>query len=496
MHDISLMNGKFFKNIIFLLFVNLLVKPFWILGVDRAVQNSVGDASYGSYLALYNFAYLFYIVLDIGLTNFNSRSIAQNPSLLSRYFVGISEAKILLSIVYFVIIFAVGYSIGYRGEQLSLLAVVGFNQVLLSLILYVRSNVSALLMFKTDSLLSILDRVLMILICGFLLWSGVLPSGSFNIWIFVYSQTISYVLTLVVALIVVLRHTGKLVFTFDIPLIIKVIRESLPYALLVLLMSFYSRLEPVLIERLLPKDIAAEQTGIYARAYRLFDAGNNISYLFSVILLPLFASMIQKKESLQEVVSQSFGLMITMTGTVAILGIFFSSEVLSMMYSQGHSREAALILCILMGSFVSISITYIFGTLLTANGNLRQLNIVSAVGVGVNVVLNVIFIPRFMAVGAAFTSLCVQFAVCLCEFIIAQKIMNFKIKLSFWIKMIIFIVISIMIVWVVKSLIHNIFASMGVSAVACFILALITRMVDVKEFISLIQMSKNLVSKK
>ena len=186
------MNSHFFKNIIFLLFINLLVKPFWILGVDRTVQNLVGDASYGTYLAIFNFSYLFYIILDIGLTNFNSKNIAQNNHLLSKHFVGISQAKIFLSIVYFLIIFLIGLTIGYNSEQLKLLAIIGLNQVLLSFILYVRSNIAALLLFKTDSLLSVLDRVLMILICSFLLWSGLFPTNNFNIYWFVYAQTISY----------------------------------------------------------------------------------------------------------------------------------------------------------------------------------------------------------------------------------------------------------------------------------------------------------------
>ena len=106
------MNNKFLKNIIFLLFVNLLIKPFWILGVDRAVQNAVGDTSYGLYLAISQFSYLFYIILDLGLTNFNSRTIAQNKHLLSKHFVGISQAKIFLTIVYFFIFFIVGLLIG------------------------------------------------------------------------------------------------------------------------------------------------------------------------------------------------------------------------------------------------------------------------------------------------------------------------------------------------------------------------------------------------
>lgn len=499
------MNSRFLKNIIFLLFINLLVKPFWILGVDRTVQNLVGDASYGTYLAIFNFSYLFYILLDIGLTNFNSKNIAQNNQLLSKYFVGISQAKIFLSLSYFIIIFVIGLAIGYNTEQLKLLAIIGLNQVLLSFILYVRSNIAALLLFKTDSILSVLDRVLMILICSFLLWSGIFPKCNFNIYWFVYSQTISYIITLAIATIIVLKHTGKLNIRFNFPFILMIIKKSLPYALLVLLMSFYNRLEPVLIERILPKDISAIQAGIYARAYRLFDAGNNISYLFSVILLPLFASIIKKGDDLQSLVKQSFSLMLTMTCIIAIACIFYSQDLMELLYNIQENesvetynmriQESSKILQILMGSFVSISVTYIFGTLLTANGNLKQLNIVAATGVVINLTLNFIFIPVFKATGAAFTSLCVQFATCAIQFLIAKNIFKLRLGISFWISLFAFITLSLISAFILRSSslnwIYSFLATMGSS----LIIAFITKMLDYKDLKNLITSSLSQIKK-
>ena len=493
------MNNRFLKNIIFLLFINLLVKPFWILGVDRTVQNLVGDATYGTYLAIFNFSYLFYIILDIGLTNFNSKNIAQNNHLLSKHFVGISQAKILLSIGYFIIIFLIGLAIGYNTEQLKLLGIVGLNQVLLSFILYVRSNIAALLLFKTDSILSVLDRVLMILICSFLLWSGLFSQCNFNIYWFVYSQTISYIITLVIAIFIVLKHTGKLIIKFNLPFVLMIIKKSLPYALLVLLMSFYNRLEPVLIERILPKDISAIQAGIYAKAYRLFDAGNNISYLFSVILLPLFASIIKKGEDLQSLVKQSFSLMLTMTCLIAIVCIFYSQNLMELLYPKPENEiieiynsrihESSKILQILMGSFVSISITYIFGTLLTANGNLKQLNIVAAIGVILNVSLNFIFIPIFKAQGAAFTSLCVQFATCLIQFIIAKQAFNITFGAKFWISIFTFIVLTTISTSILKNTSLYWIYSFLISSCCGIIIAFITKLLDYKEIKNLISSS-------
>lgn len=461
------------------------------MGIDAAVQNTVGDTSYGLYLAISQFSYLFYILLDLGLTNFNSRNIAQNNQLLAKHFVGISQAKIFLTFLYVIVIFFVGWVIGYRGEQMKILAIVGLNQVLLSFILYVRSNIAALLLFKTDSMLSVLDRILMILICSFLLWSGLFPREDFNIYWFIYSQTFSYVVTLVIAVAIVLKHTGKLTIRINIPFVIMIIKKSLPYALLVLLMSFYNRLEPVLIERILPEDISAAQTGIYARAYRLFDAGNNISYLFSVILLPLFAAVIKEKGDLQGLVKQSFSIILSMTCVIAVLCIFYSREFMELLYPQQEFEpleafqyrisESSKILIILMGSFVSISVTYIFGTLLTANGNLRQLNIVAACGVVINLTLNFIFIPHFQAVGAAFTSLCVQFATCVIQFFIAKKTFNLCLGISFWLRLLAFISTISLSTYLVSRNTENWLTGFGISFAICILLAFITRMLDYKE---------------
>ena len=69
------MQKKFVTNLALLLFLNLLIKPFWILGIDRSVQNSVGAADYGMYFALFNFSFLLNIILDFGITNFNNKNI-------------------------------------------------------------------------------------------------------------------------------------------------------------------------------------------------------------------------------------------------------------------------------------------------------------------------------------------------------------------------------------------------------------------------------------
>ena len=487
------MQNRFIKNIIFLLFLNLLVKPFWILGIDREVQNLLGDASYGTYQALFNFSYLFYILLDLGITNFNSRAVAQDPKNLSKHFGGLTETKLLLGLLYAVVIFVVGYFCGYNeGLKLKLLFWCGLNQILLSFILFLRSNMQGLLLFKQDSILSVFDRVLAIIIMCLVLWSGWFPMEKFNAIWYLQAQTVAYVVTLALALTIVLRHTENLSFKVNFQFFKEILRQSLPFALLVLLMSVYSRIEPVLLERLL--DDKGVQAGFYSRAYRLFDAGNNISNLFAIMLLPMFAATLKNKQELNNLVKTSFNVIVAMAGIVMIMCVFYRQEIMQLMYLPADATaddlerigQYANIFPILMGSFFCLSTTYLFGTLLTANGSLKQLNLVAAAGVVINILLNLIIIPRFYSVGAACTSLCVQAVTAFLQYLLAKRILKLEISGRYWLHIVIFLATVALVTFLVKQLNLNWMLGFIIAfAINCGAI-FFTRLLSLKEILSLV----------
>jgi O-antigen/teichoic acid export membrane protein len=70
---------------------------------------------------------------------------------------------------------------------------------------------------------------------------------------------------------------------------------------------------------------------------------------------------------------------------------------------------------------------YIFGTLLTANGNFKILNILAAIALIINIGLNLWLIPIYKAYGAALAALCTQGFIGLSNFIIGKK----KLDISF-----------------------------------------------------------------
>ncbi len=418
------MQKKFVTNLALLLFLNLLIKPFWILGIDRAVQNEVGAYAFGDYFTLFNFTFLLNILLDLGITNFNNKNIAQNNHLLTKHFSSLIVLKFILAVAYIFIAALCGIVWGYDFREIKILLILGFNQFLISFVLYLRSNLTALHLFKTDSVVSILDRTIMIATCALLLWGNVL-NEKFDVLWYMYAQAVAYLITALIAFVVVIKNIPKVKLTFSLPFALMILKKSFPFAVLVLLMTFYNRIDSVMLEKMLPD--GKEQSGIYAQAYRLLDAANMIAYLFSIILLPMFSRMLKYKESVEQLVKTSVILLLIPGIIVAAGCIFYGKNLMELMYKE-HIEDSSIIFGMLMSCFMAISMTYIFGTLLTANGNLKQLNIMAACGMVVNIALNIILIPHYKVFGSAMASIITQFGMAISQIIIAQYKFKFRVN--------------------------------------------------------------------
>jgi O-antigen/teichoic acid export membrane protein len=467
---------KFVKNIAFLIVLNLLIKPFWPLGIEPAVQNAVGNASYGEYAILFNFSFLLNIILDFGVTQFNNKNIAQNNHLLTKHFSSLFSLKLALGVMYFVITIALGFLIGYDFRYMKLLSILAINQFLISMILYLRSSLLGLHLFKTDSFVSVADRVIMIFLClGLLLrWFGI----EIDIMTFVYTQTIGYLLTAIIAFVTVYYKTDHFKLKWNWPFSLMILKQSFPFAILVLLMTFYNRLDSVMLGYLLPEGVGSEQAGIYAKAFRLLEAGNMIAYLFSVQLIPVFSRMIKHKENVEQLVKLSFILLVTPALVVSV-GCFFYSDELSAIINHGV-MDSAKEFSILMLCFTAVSTTYIFGTLLTANGNLRQLNTMALIGICINLVLNFILIPQYKAIGSAYSSLITQFFTAGIQIYFAYKIFNFKINVRLILALIVFIVGIVIFNMFSVSFTANWMMNFAIMVVFCGIWAFVSGLVNIK----------------
>ncbi len=461
----------------------MLIKPFWIFGIDRTVQNLVGDESYGLYFALFNFSMILNILLDVGITNFNNRNISQYNFLLPKHLSNIVGLKLVLAVIYALFSLIVAGIIGYSKVQFHLLFFLIFNQFLISFTLYLRSNITALQFFRTDSLLSVLDRSLMIIICSLLIFTNIL-GGKFSIQWFVYAQTISYVITAVITFFIVLQKAGRFNIRFDLKFFFVFLRKSYPYALLILLMALYNRIDSVMLERLLGGTTGHEQAGIYAQAFRLLDAVSMFGALVAGLLLPIFSKMIKEREPIGDVVKLSFTLLMIPAIVIAVSSVYYDVEIMSLLYTSNTALSAD-ILGILMIGFVGIASTYIFGTLLTANGSMKQLNIMALFGVLLNIALNLILIPRMQAYGSAYASLTTQLFTGAVQLILALVIFRLRPGFFYIFRVFLFTAVVIALAELSRNFgnwIHGYLAMIAGSV----LFALFIRLISIKDMLKII----------
>jgi O-antigen/teichoic acid export membrane protein len=473
---------KFITNLLLLLFLNVLIKPFWIFGIDRTVQNMVGNENYGLYFSLLSFSMILNILLDLGITNFNNKNIAQNRQLLKKHISNIVGLKFILAGVYALVCIIAALISGYNGIQFHLLIFLIFNQFLVSFTLYLRSNISGLHLFRTDSLLSVLDRTLMIILCSILLFTNI-TNHVFKIEWFVYVQTAAYLSACLITMAVVLVHTGKVKLYFNFRFYQAFLKKSYPYALLVLLMSFYNRIDSVMLEGLLPN--GREQAGIYAQAFRLLDAVSMFGVLFAGLLLPIFARMIKQKEAIGPMVQFSFLLLFVPAIVISMSSGFYDNEIMDLLYFC-HNEVSATLLRLLMISFLGIATTYIFGTLLTANGSIRQLNMMAAVGMLINIGLNLILIPQFQALGSAWASLATQISTALAQTILAVYILKLQINYKLIGKLILFIAFVFLVGFLSRK-IEIWYLGYAVMVGLSIIFAFASRLINLKALAEIIQ---------
>ncbi len=479
------MQRKFVTNLFLILSLNLLIKPFWILGIDRYVQIAVGTEVYGYYITLFNFSFLFNILLDFGITNFNNKNIAQNNHLLSKHFASIVLLRLMLAVAFCVITLISGFFIHYTWDMLKMLILLMFNQILISFILYLRSNLAALHLFKTDSIISVLDRTIMIAICGFLLY-GHMYDHSFQINWFIYAQTAAYLITCIVVFLVVIDKAKIKRLAWRWPFFLMILKKSYPYAILVLLMTFYNRIDFVMLERML--DDGAEQAGIYASAYRLLDATNMIAFLFAGLLLPIFSRMIKLKHSVEPMVQLAFSLLVVPAIIIATCSYFFRLEIMTMLYAgTTHIEESARVFGVLMCCFVPIASTYIFGTLLTANGSLKQLNIMASSGMIINILLNLYLIPKMQVFGSAVSSLSTQLLTAFAQILMVQYLFRFKINFRLLFALLFFIIGAVAINYFAFNLNAGWITRFIISASSCFALAFLFRLISIRNLIHIVK---------
>jgi O-antigen/teichoic acid export membrane protein len=404
MEESKMIHRDFQGNILLVLVLNAIIKPLYLLGIDRGVQNVLSPEAYGVYFTLFNLLFIFQIVADVGLQAWLTRTCAQNTSEAKNQYPYFISLKAILSLIYLLVSGIAAVILGFASTYPLFLALMLLLQLSNSFLLFLRAALSGIGLYRTDSYLSIADRGLCILLMGIFLMIPVLHS-SITIILFTGIQLLSILTASGIAVMILQKHNFSFRPRFDLIKLKALFKEGLPYATLVLLMSASSRVDTILIPFFSPEKFNG--AAIYAGSFRVVEAVNIIGYLFAGLLLPLFTKSIQQLDMTAKLADIAIRLLWTMMIPLAFSFSIFSAGIIPLLYKNA-TGEMIFTFSIAILTIIPISGNYIYGTLLTASGSLWPMNRIFVLIFCLNLVLIMLLLPLLSIPGVALASFITQ----------------------------------------------------------------------------------------
>ncbi|GAB3290788.1 MATE family efflux transporter [Hymenobacter tenuis] len=376
--------------------LNLLVKPGWVV-LENVVQDRLGHAAFGLFTALSALTMVLTTVSDLGLTHYSVKRVAAEPSFLTEYFPTILPLRGALTVVALGAMLVVGWIIGYRGYELALLGAIGCSLLLVQYGQFLRGTLQAHQHFNTDAVLSVFEKFLLL---GLVL--VLLPIG-LTLERYVSVRIVAAVFSTVVLYGLMTRLFGRVRYRWQWAQARTILRETAPFAVITLLYGINERVDMVMLERL----ASPTEAGYYAGAYRWVDAV--MMYIWTVLPL-FFAKFSGAVHNRQEQRNLLWFGQRVVTAPMLLLCAFvlFRGEVLFWQFTHSSAAELARMTWCLKVLFINVLVHSFFALYASLLNSTRLVNSVSwlvAVSVTLNIGLNIIFLPRFGAIAAAWNTL-------------------------------------------------------------------------------------------
>lgn len=182
---------------------------------------------------------------------------------------------------------------------------------------------------------------------------------------------------------------------------------ALPLAVSLVFSTVYFRMDAVLLAALRGTDAV----GVFHAAWRIMEALMFVPMSFVGALFPLLAGRcaVGDRDRAREVIRRGTVLLAALALPLAVWVTRYAPLVAGLLYGGAFTRSA-LPLAILMWAEVAIFVNYLLTQALVA-AHLQKYNAqYTAICAGVNILLNLVFIPRFAEAGAALATLTTEVA--------------------------------------------------------------------------------------
>lgn len=356
----------------------------------------LGISGYGNYVFITSFIMLFVSLSDLGTTVIAVRECSADPSKRSSIFNVVLTIRlfliILLLLFFNFLVFCLPQFTGLRPIALIASLVLPF----LALKTTIQAVFQTHLRLDLCSLLEIFSSAVLLL----LLFVGLFFQGTFSLFWVMSCWTFSAFLTAIVGIAISVKYTHwKLIFVKE--EVKKLVKEALPLGISLLVYAVYDRgIDNFIIKTYLN----SSAVGYYGLAYKVH--GNLVlgaAFLMNS-LFPLISSVKNNLPKLRILLEKTFTVLIVAGLFVFLLGMVFAPLVVTLIAGDKFFPSILTLRILLFATFFTY-LNHLTGYSMIALGHQRELLKFSLLGLLINIIFNVLFIPKMSFYAAAFATI-------------------------------------------------------------------------------------------
>lgn len=371
------------------------MKPAWVF-TENIVHTTIGHEAYGTYSSLFAIVLIFSVLADWGISNYAVHVVAGDKTRYASVFSSFFIIRVVITLFFPALMYGVGWLLGYEKDELLLLAIVALTQTFVYFLAFFRAKLQAFQAFKTDGFMSVLERIILI---GMVI---ILLQTVFDLQLFVEVRFVAMLVAVLIGLIVVIKKYGRVKLRLSKKEVAESLKAALPFTIMTLLYAFNERVDMVMVERMHSK----YEAGLYAGAYRWYDALMMFVWLTQPIFFSKFSMAKGENSGASSLFNQGF-LIVSIPMLFITPFLFFDGDILFFLFDQTKEIDIMKmngLFKLLMISFIFNAFFVIKGTYLNASGYVKKVNWIILLSALLNAVLNYIFIPEYGAFAAGITT--------------------------------------------------------------------------------------------
>ncbi len=381
---------KVFYNTVIQIVGKVIATAISVLTV-MVLTRYLGASGYGDYATILTYLGFAGIVVDMGFYTITVREISKPNANISQIVGNVLGLRTFLSVLLFGgaigVVFLLPYSIIIKVG----VAIAALGYLFISLRQIGVSVFQAKLRMDRNVVIDVLTRFLDLVFIFILMKLGC------GIWAVMGALVVANGITFLLCLILAKRFT-TIHFRFEKEIWKRLFLEAVPMAIALVLIKIYFQIDVILLSFLK----GSYDVGIYSAAYKVLEVLITVPAMFVGSVLPslTFHAVQRNFDRIKRLFQRSFDALILMGLPITVGGMILARPLMNLVAGKQFAGSDQVLFWILVAmSFIFVS--NLMGSVMVAFHRQQRLIWQGALGVVVNIGLNLILIPRYSYLGAA-----------------------------------------------------------------------------------------------